>query len=166
MDAVDRLTREHGFLRSKLRLLESALGMSEEAWFVVRGVSVTLWKELQAHGRREEKIFVTCRAALGRGQWTPVMVDHAAEQEDLLIMKQLFMEEPQSFEALRPKLAEVVTGLRCQMDQHETKLFTALEEAVARAAAPSVDGKEAAGVLAPSDASPSTSTRRCKSANV
>lgn len=127
MDAVNRLTREHGFLCSKLRLLESALGMGEEAWFVVREVSFTLWKELQAHCRREEEIFVTCRAALGAGQRTPVRVDHAAEQGDLLIVKRLVMEEPRSFEALRPKLAEVAAGFHRQMDQQETELFPLLQ---------------------------------------
>ncbi|MBI3321073.1 MAG: hemerythrin domain-containing protein [Candidatus Omnitrophica bacterium] len=131
MDAIDRLIREHGFLRSKLRLLESALGTGEEAWFVVREVSFTLCKELQAHCRREEKIFVTYRAALGAGQWTPVVVDRAAERGDLLIVKRFFMEQPQSFEALRPKCAEVIAELHRQMDQQETALFPVLQRFLA-----------------------------------
>jgi len=131
MDVVDRLTRAHDFLRSQLRLLESALGMDEEARFVSREVSFTFWKELQAHCRREAETFVTCCAALGAGEGTPVMVDHAAEQEALLIVKQLFLKGPRSFEALRSKLAETTAKLHREMDRQEHELFPVLQHLLA-----------------------------------
>ena len=132
MNAIGRLTREHEFLRAKLRVLEAALGMREQAWCTVREVSFTLWKELQAHGRREEAIFVTFRAAWGEGPWTPVMVDHAAEPGDVLVMKRLWMEPPHSLETFRPKFTEVMARLCRHMDQQEALLFPWLEHLLTR----------------------------------
>jgi len=55
------------------------------------------------------------------------MVDHAAEQGDVPVVKQLFMEEAPSFAALRPKFAEVMARLCREMDGQETSLFPVLE---------------------------------------
>ena len=131
MDAVNRLIREHNFLRSKLRVLESVLEIGQEAWLVLREVSFALWKQLQAHDRREEKIVVACRAALGASPWMPVIADHAAEQQHLLMVRQLFMEEPKSFKALRPQLDKVMAELYRHMDQQEAELFPMLRHLLA-----------------------------------
>lgn len=64
MDAIDRLRRDHRLLRAKLDILEGALRMDTDTWFVLREVSFTLSRQLQDHMRREEELMAACRKAL------------------------------------------------------------------------------------------------------
>jgi len=125
-NAINRFTREHRFLRSKLRLLKSALEMGEKAWFTTREVSFTLCKELKAHSRREAEVFLTCRSALGADKWRRLMAADRADGLGRLIMKQFFLKPPQVFEALRPRFTRIMAGLCCRMDRQEATLFPVL----------------------------------------
>ena len=64
MRAIDRLRRDHQILRSKLDVLETALTMGPETWFVLREVCFTLARQLRDHMRREEELVMACRQAL------------------------------------------------------------------------------------------------------
>mgnify|MGYP001573165055 FL=1 len=46
MNAIERLKRDHVLIRAKLSVVEGALQMGPEAWFVLRDVCYTLSRQL------------------------------------------------------------------------------------------------------------------------
>ena len=64
MRAIERLRRDHAILRSKLDVLEAALQMGPETWFVLREVCFTLSRQLRDHIKREEELVAACRKAM------------------------------------------------------------------------------------------------------
>ncbi len=129
MNTINRLKREHQLLRSKLTLVDSALAMGSEAWFLLRELSFTLAKQLQAHHRREAQLLQVYRAALQTHPIAHVAVDHAGEQVSLTFINQGFVAQPpESLKTLRPLCAALSATLRCHMDQQEAQFFPALEE--------------------------------------
>ena len=93
MKAIERLRRDHVILRSKLDVLESALKMGPEAWFVLREVSHTLAQQLRDHIRREEELVAACRAVLREEAVTHVSVEHRDEPQRLRALHRLFVKE-------------------------------------------------------------------------
>lgn len=132
MKSVERLRRDHAILRSKLDVLESALKMGPEAWFVLRELSHTLARQLRDHIRREEGLVAACRYALKEPALAHVTVEHRDEPERLRALNRLFIKESgRSLEQVGPVLREVIDGLRHHMEEEEMELFPLLEQTLA-----------------------------------
>lgn len=158
MNAIERLKRDHKILRSKLDVLESALRMGPETWFVLREVCFSLSRQLRDHIRREEELVAACRHAMvpARGSRTlpgpdtgpasghaagggmnpkvlaEVVVAHYDEPAHLRTINQLFVSERgDSLDRIKPALREVIDGLRRHMAEEEAELFPILERTLA-----------------------------------
>ena len=132
MKAVERLKRDHGILRSKLGVLETALKLGPETWFVLREMCHTLARQLRDHIRREEALVAACRSSMTPESLRHVEVEHRDEPERLRMLNRLFIgESGESLERIRPVLMEVVEGLRRHMDEEEAELFPILERVLA-----------------------------------
>jgi hemerythrin-like domain-containing protein len=132
MKAIERLRRDHRILRAKLAVLESALQMGPETWFVLREVCFTLARQLRDHIRREEALVAECRNALNPKVLAEVVVEHKDEPQHLRTINRLFTSEPtQSLERIGPELTSVIDGLRRHMDEEERELFPIFERALA-----------------------------------
>ena len=128
MKAVERLTRDHQLLRAKLDVLESALKMGSETWFVLREVCFTLGRQLRDHIKREEALVTACRKAMNPKVLAEVSVEHHDEPEHLRTINQLFMQESgHDLERIKPSLTQIIAGLRRHMAQEEAALFPILE---------------------------------------
>ena len=134
MRAIERLRRDHKILRAKLSVLESALQMGPETWYVLREVCFTLARQLRDHIRREEALVAACRKALTPKVLAEVVVEHKDEPQHLRTINRLFTVEPtESLDHIEPALREVIHGLRHHMDEEERELFPVLERALADA---------------------------------
>lgn len=132
MNTVERLRRDHKILRAKLDLLESALRIGAQTWFVLREVCFTLSRQLRDHIRREEELVAACRSAMNPKVLAEVVVVHREEPQLLQTVNRLFVTEAgQSWERLRPLLTGVIEGLRRHMDEEEAELFPILERMLA-----------------------------------
>lgn len=132
MNAIDRLRRDHTILRSKLDVLESALKMGPETWYVLREVCFTLSRQLQDHIRREEELVAACRKAMNPKVLAEVSIEHHDEPEHLRTINRLFVRSSQhSLEQITPVLTEVIQGLRRHMAEEERELFPLLERTLA-----------------------------------
>ena len=128
MRAIDRLKRDHEILRSKLNVLEAALKMGTETWFVLREVCFTLSKQLRDHIEREEALIAACRNALPPEAFARLATEHHDEPHHLEVINRLFVKEHgHTTEQIRPALAEVIRGLRAHMADEEATLFPTLE---------------------------------------
>ncbi len=128
MRAVERLRRDHGILRSKLDVLEAALRMGPETWFVLREVCFTLSGQLRDHIKREEGLVAACRRAMNPKVLAEVVVEHHDEPTHLRTINRLFLSERgHTLERIRPALQEVIDGLRRHMSEEEADLFPILE---------------------------------------
>ena len=128
MNAIDRLKRDHKILRSKLDVLEGALSMEPEAWFVLREVCYTLSRQLQDHIKREEELVKACKDAFREDALTHLTVEHKDEPQLLRTVNRLFVEEQGcSLAAIKPALTTLIQGLRAHMTEEETELFPVLE---------------------------------------
>ncbi len=131
MNAIARLQRDHVILRSKLDVLESALRMGPDTWFVLREVCFTLAKQLRDHVRREEALIAACRNALDPAILAHIQLEHQDEPQHLRTINRLFIEERgYTLEQLRPALTEMIHGLRHHMDEEEAVLFPTIERAL------------------------------------
>ncbi len=132
MKTVDRLRRDHTILRSKLDVLETALQMGPEAWFVLREVCFTLSRQLGDHIKREEDLVAACRKAMNPKVLAEVVVEHHDEPVHLRTINRLFVTTTgHSLAGIRPALCEVIEGLRRHMAEEETELFPILERTLA-----------------------------------
>lgn len=132
MKAVDRLKRDHKILRAKLDVLEAALAMGPETWFVLREICHTLSRQLQHHIRREEALVAACRQSLSPEALAHQAVEHHDEPELLRAVNRLFIEEQgRSLEQVRPTMMKLIQGLRRHMDEEEQELFPAIERTLA-----------------------------------
>ena len=128
MRAIERLKRDHQILRSKLDVLESALRMGPETWFVLREVCFTLSRQLRDHIRREEELVAACRRALNPKILAEVIIEHKDEPQQLHRINRLFVSEAhQALERIKPALTEVIHRLRHHMAEEEVELFPLLE---------------------------------------
>ena len=94
MKAIDRLKRDHKILRTKLDLLEAALGMGPAStWYILREICYTLSCQLQDHIRREEALVAECWKALSPEALAHMKVEHHDEPEMLRIIDDLFINE-------------------------------------------------------------------------
>jgi hypothetical protein len=133
MNAINRLKREHDVLRSKLNVLESALDMGTEAWFVLQETSFTLSKQLQAHSRREEALFACYRAARSGERCGEILAHQTGKGkgEALRAVNQFFLEQPRGLlETIRPAVTTCTAWLRSEMEQQEDQLFPCIEDAL------------------------------------
>jgi iron-sulfur cluster repair protein YtfE (RIC family) len=131
MTAVDRLRRDHKTLRAKLDVLESALRMGPNAWFVLREVCFTLAKQLRDHMKREEELVSLCRRRMPPHVVAEVVVEHRDEPAHLRTINHLFVSESgHSMERIKPALTAVIDGLRHHMAEEEAELFPILERAI------------------------------------
>ena len=132
MNAIERLKRDHAILRSKLDVLEAALRMGPETWYVLREVCYTLSRQLQDHLQREEALVDACRAALKREPLARAAVEHRDEPERLRTLNRLFLHTGgESLQQVKPVLQDVVQGLRRHMDEEERALFPLIEQHLA-----------------------------------
>jgi len=131
MTAVDRLRRDHTLLRGKLDVLETALGMGPETWYVVREVCFTLSRQLRDHIRREEALVEACRQQLDPRVLAEVAVEHRDEPAHLRAINRLFVAGAGGLDQLRPALTDVLRGLRRHMAEEEAELFPACERVLA-----------------------------------
>jgi iron-sulfur cluster repair protein YtfE (RIC family) len=128
MNAVDRLKRDHTILRSKLDVLQSALAMGPETWYVLREVCFTLSRQIRDHIKREEALVARCRKAMTPKALAEVAVEHKDEPAHLRTINRLFVtEHGHSLERIKPALTEVIQGLRRHMDEEERELFPIFE---------------------------------------
>ena len=131
MNAVERLRRDHGILRAKLDVVESALRMGPETWYVLREVCFTLVRQLRDHIRREETLVAACRRVLTPKALAEVALEHKDEPEHLRTLERLFTRETgRSYDRVAPELMKVVEGLRRHMAEEEQELFPLLEHAL------------------------------------
>ena len=127
MNAIDRLRRDHRVFRAKLDVLESALSMGPDAWFVLREVCFTLSRQIQDHMRREEQLIAAAKDSLDSATVAHVSLEHKDEPQHLRTINQLFVtEEGYHLERIRPELTRLIEGLRHHMDEEEAELFPAL----------------------------------------
>jgi len=132
MNAIDRLKRDHTILRAKLSVLEGALRMGPETWFVLREVCHTLSRQLQDHIKREEGLVRACQEALTEDALTHLTVQHKDEPQLLRRVNRLFVEDHgHSLAAVTPTLTALVHGLRAHMAEEEAGLFPVLEQTLA-----------------------------------
>lgn len=140
MNAIERLRRDHVILRSKLDVLEAALGLGPEAWFTLREMCFTLSRQLQDHIKREEDLVAACRNAMNPNVLAEVVVEHKDEPAHLRAISRLFMTTTgHSLAQIRPALLTVIEGLRHHMAEEEAELFPILERTLStmeRPAAP------------------------------
>lgn len=128
MNAVERLRRDHVLLRSKLDVLQSALTMGPEAWYVLREVCFTLSRQLRDHIKREEDLVVRCRKAMTPKVLAEVVVEHKDEPAHLRTINRLFVSQADhSLDRIKPALTQVIEGLRHHMDEEERELFPIFE---------------------------------------
>ena len=120
MNAVNRLKREHGIFRSKLNVLESALHMGQDAWFVLRAECFSLAKQLERHALREEGLSTSCHAVPVSG-WPPTsLADHAMESRQLAFINRFLIEQPSRLlKRIAPTIIRFVSGFRRRMDRQE-----------------------------------------------
>ena len=132
MKAIDRLKRDHHILRSKLDVLEAALRMGPETWYVLREVCFTLSRQIRNHMQREENLIMACRQTMTPRALAEIAMEHRREPEHLRTINRLFMEEHgHTLERIRPALTDVIQGLRRHMTEEEQELFPILERALA-----------------------------------
>ena len=132
MNAIERLRRDHAILRAKLDVLESALGMGSESWFVLREVCFTLARQLRDHIKREEALVAAARRGLNPKVLAEVVVEHRDEPRHLRTINRLFVSQPtQSLDRIKPALMDVIHGLRRHMAEEEAELFPILERILA-----------------------------------
>ena len=131
MRAIDRLKRDHQILRSKLDVLEAALRMGQEAWFVLREVCFTLSRQLRDHIQREEALVDLCREVLSAKEVKRLAVEHQDEPQHLRTINELFIKEQgHTLQEIRPALTKVIKGLRRHMEDEEATLFPVLARVV------------------------------------
>lgn len=132
MDVIERLKRDHTILRSKLDVLESALRMGPQMWYVLHEVCYTLACQLQDHLKREEALVIACRKAMDPEVLAGVAVEHRDEPEHLRTITRLFVSQSgHSLELIGPALTKVIQGLRRHMAEEETELFPVFEQGLA-----------------------------------
>jgi len=128
MTAIERLKRDHEILHTKLNVLESAVHMGPETWFVLREVCFTLARQLRDHMRREEALIAACRNALDPVVLAQIHLEHQDEPQHLRTINRLFLQEHgHLLEHIRPDLTTLIAGLRHHMDEEEQTLFPAIE---------------------------------------
>lgn len=131
MNAIARLKRDHVILRAKLDVLESALRMGPDTWFVLREVCFTLAKQLRDHIHREEALIAACRKALDPAILAHIQLEHQDEPQHLRTINRLFVQEPgHTLEQIRPELTGMINGLRRHITEEETVLFPTIERAL------------------------------------
>jgi iron-sulfur cluster repair protein YtfE (RIC family) len=131
MEPIARLKRDHRVLRSKFDVLESALRMGPETWFVLREVCYSLSRQLADHLKREDALLASCREAIGPATLAKIERVHHDEPGHLRKITRLFVQEPLgSFETLKIALEVAIEGLRLHMAEEEREVFPILEEAM------------------------------------
>jgi iron-sulfur cluster repair protein YtfE (RIC family) len=128
VNAIDRLRRDHKVLRAKLDVLESALSMGPDAWFVLREVCFTLSRQIRDHMSREEQLIAAAKNSLDPATLAHVSLEHKDEPRHLRTINKLFVtEQGHTLEHIRPELTRLIEGFRHHLDEEEAELFPALE---------------------------------------
>ncbi len=131
MEIIERLKRDHRLLRAKLDVLESALDMGGETWFVVRELCHSLIVQLRRHMRREEEAIIGAKDAIGSNVLSRVEAEHMEDPQQLNRVYELFLDGPQQpFENLRIKLWPIIRRLRDHLDNEECNLYPLLEKGI------------------------------------
>ena len=132
MHAVERLRRDHTILRAKLDVLQSALTIGSQTWYVLREVCFTLSRQLRNHLKREEELVAACRNAMTPTALAEMVVEHTDEPAHLRALNRLFVAQADhSLDRIKPALTQVIEGLRRHMDEEERALFPILERMLA-----------------------------------
>jgi len=136
MNPIDRLQRDHSLLREKLQVLDVALDMGPETWFVVRETCVSLSHRLADHLRRADRVMAVATKALEEQQVGRLWLEHHVDGFRFRIAINPFLEGDDAlFARATPTLKAAISSLRDHMAQVETKLFPTLGEPISAAAA-------------------------------
>lgn len=129
MNAINRLKRDHSIFRSKLNVLESALRMGQDAWFVLRAECFSLAKQLEGHAQREEGLSASCHAVPSHGRPSASFADHMMESRHLAFINRFLIEQPSRLlKRIEPTITRFVSIFRGRMDRQESTVFPIVEE--------------------------------------
>ena len=144
MNALDRIRRDHDILRAKLRVVEGALRMGPEAWYVLRELCFTLARQLRDHIRREEELVERGRASLGQDTLAQIALAHHDEPHFLRMINRLLLQGGEtSFHQVRAAFTGFIDGLREHMDREEADVLPLLEDVCGLGAPPEAVGTAA-----------------------
>lgn len=131
MNAIERLTRDHVILRSKLDVLESALRLAPDTWYVLREICYTLSRLVHQHHCREERVVAQCHAALTPTQRQQLQRQHSDDRNRLGVLHHLFLQDSgRGVAHIAPMLRSMAQDLRHHLEQEEQALFPVLERHV------------------------------------
>lgn len=129
MDTIERVRRHHQILRGKLAVLESALRMGPEAWFVLRELCHSASRQLTEHIRQEEQLIAECQSGMSADMVDQLSLEHRRDLARLQTINHLFLEErSQSLGQIRPLLTQCIQRLSRHMEEEEAMVFPALEQ--------------------------------------
>lgn len=129
MNAINRLKRDHGIFRSKLNVLESALHVGSEAWYVLREECFSLAKQLEGHARREAELSASRHAVPSHGRPPTSFGDHRMENRQLAFINRFLIEQPSRLlKRIKPTMTLFVSAFRRRMDRQESIGFPIVEE--------------------------------------
>jgi hypothetical protein len=129
MNAVNRLKRDHTLFRSKLNVIESALHMGRNAWFVLRAECFSLARQLEGHTRREGELSASYHAVPDRGRPPTPLTDHRVERRHLAFINRFLIEQPSHLlERIQPTITLFISGFRRRMNRQELTGFPMVEE--------------------------------------
>ena len=130
MITMDRLMQAHRRLVSQLMVLDSALDMGPEAWFVIRETCFSLSTQLRQHIACEQRLVsrqLNRLHRIGVEEWRRAAVDHHDVAQRLGAVNEILAGDPCfSLSGLRPTLTAMVQALRGQMAEQEAELFPLL----------------------------------------
>ena len=128
MNALERLRRDHQLLRAKLDVLEAALRMGPETWFVLRELSCSLGRQLRDHIQREEQLIAQCRTALSPQLLEAITMEHHEEPLQLRMIQRMFLSRRHTtLDRVRPILEQVIRSLRHHIAEEERVVFPIIE---------------------------------------
>ncbi len=128
MELVELLRADHALLRKKGLLLESALQVGPEARLVLREMSYSLMRMLDAHLQRETPLLQQYYYRAGSRELMPAS-DHSVERHLLRSANRLLNGQLRaSVPLIILRLSQALEQLRVQMDRQEHLIFPSLGE--------------------------------------
>ena len=129
MNTMKRLKQDHEWFRSRLTILESAVNLGSDTWFVLRELCFALSRQLRDHSRCEMELTALYTVRGGHNGCGNANLSHEEAQQQLPDINRFFAEQPSClFERVRPTLMTFIARLHREIRDQESRLFPALEE--------------------------------------
>ena len=129
MGTTELLQADHSLLRTKAALLESVLQIGPEARLMLREVTYSLMRLLDAHSQREHALLQRYYQQAPLRGFTAAM-DHAVEQQLLRSANRMLTGQARaSVPLIILRLSQAMEQLRVQMERQERFLFSCGGEA-------------------------------------